>query len=387
MTFNDKKGFGKFKTVNTHFHYLYPRSVDETLDIYKNLIDYFEYDSICILSVASNVHRESVDASANVKGLYYKAKLNSELPGCCYLYGSALHFYDERDTADGYLKQAEAIYEMGCDGFKSLDGKPTHRKPLGRPLCDPVFDKMYGFLEEVGMPVKMHVTDPRKYWGKKEDMTAEAIARGWWYGDGSYPSFEEIHAEVREIMRKFPRLKLCLAHMGYLTDSVSDWEYLLNKYENTSYDLTPGAAEFLSFTSEPDTWHRMFEKYSDRIFFGTDTYNNLEDAPEDIATGNYEKTGTRHFYLKNALEGDPTKPFETNVGVVTPLGLNSKILQNVYYDGFLALHGEPRPVNSAAAIRQLAFDRELITTGAFPMPDDEKRTELENLHKIEKYFG
>ncbi len=64
-----------------------------------------------------------------------------------YAFSGIYHHYDERDTADGYLAQAKALWEMGFDGVKILDGKPKMRKYLGRRLCDPIFDPFYAFLE------------------------------------------------------------------------------------------------------------------------------------------------------------------------------------------------------------------------------------------------
>ena len=388
MKHNEKQGYGKFKLINTHFHYLYPQKLSDILDIFRYMINYYEYDAIGLLSVVDCDHRYN-DIAANIKGLYLKAKLNEERYGSCYAYAAPRHHYDERDTKDGYLKQAENIYNMGFDGFKSLDGKATQRKPLGKPLCDPVFDKMFGFFEKVGFPVKMHVADPRKYWGKKEDMTEMAIKRGWWYGDGTYPSFEVIHSEVREIMRKFPKLRFCMAHMGYLTDDPAAWESWLCDYENTSYDLTPGTASFVSFTKEPELWRGLMEKYSGRIFFGTDTYNNFDDTPEDVARGNLSNTSTRHNVVRSGLELDPSKKFDLGqLGIATPLGLSRGALENIYASSFLTLQGGvPREVDPGEALAEVARVREELLTTDLPIPECEVQLELENLSVIEEYFS
>jgi predicted TIM-barrel fold metal-dependent hydrolase len=347
--------------------------------------DYYEYHALGLLAVVDCDHRYN-DITANVKGIYLKARLNEERPNSCYVYGAPIHLYDERDTADGYLEQARVIYEMGCDGFKSLDGKPTQRKPLGRPLCDPVYDKMYGYLEEVGLPAKMHVCDPRKYWGAKETLPRTAIERGWWYGDGTYPSFEEIHGEVRSLMEKFPRLRLCMAHMGYLTDAPDEWVQFLEKYPGTSYDLTPGAAEFLSFTKDPDLWREYLNKYSKRIFFGTDTYNQIE--PEDVASNSMEKTSARHDQVRRALEGKPGDTFEVpSIGaIINPLGLDRETLENIYSVGFREQHGEPRKISARAVLCEVERSRARLLSGVFNIPKDEIKPELENLDVIEKYF-
>lgn len=386
MKHNEEKGFENYKVINTHFHYLYPLKIDDTLELFRYLRDYYEYDALGLMAVVDCDHRYN-DITENVKGIYLKARLNEERAGSCYVYGAPIHYYSEKDTANGYLEQAKVIYEMGCDGFKSLDGKPTQRKPLARPLCDPIFDKMYAYLVEVGLPAKMHVCDPRKYWGAKETLPATAIQRGWWYGDGSFPSFEEIHGEVRAIMEKFPKLKLCMAHMGYLTDDPKAWAEFLEKYEGTSYDLTPGAAEFASFTNDPELWRENLVKYSKRIFFGTDTYNRIE--PEDVAAGSMEKTSTRHDQVRMALEYSPSNTFYVSSidKTVKPLGLDGVTLRDIYSQGFREQQGEPRKICSKAVLAEVERSRERLLSGDFNIPKDEVELELENLEVIEKYFA
>lgn len=386
MKHNESRGFGDFKVINTHFHYLYPLKIDETLELFRYMRDYYEYDALGLLAVVDCDHRYN-DITANVKGIYLKARLNEEVPGSCYVWGAPIHFYDERDTADGYLEQVKVIYEMGCDGFKSLDGKPTQRKPLARPLCDSVYDKMYAYLEKVGLPMKMHVCDPRKYWGAKETLPPTAIQRGWWYGDGSYPSFDEIHGEVRSLMEKFPKLRLCMAHMGYLTDTPDAWEAFLENYPYTSYDLTPGAAEFLAFTKDPELWRKNLEKYSKRIFFGTDTYNRIE--PEDVLAGNMDKTSTRHDQLRKALEGTPGDTFEVSSieAIINPLGLDEETLCDIYSRGCREQHGEPREISATAVCAEIERSRTRLISGDFNIPADEVKLELENLDVIERYFS
>lgn len=386
MKHNELRGFKNYKVINTHFHYLYPLKINETLELFRYMRDYYEYDALGLLAVVDCDHRYN-DITANLKGLYLKARLNQEEEGSCYIYGAPIHYYDERDTADGYLEQAKAIYEMGCDGFKSLDGKPTQRKPLGRPLCAPLYDKMYAYLEEVGLPLKMHVCDPRKYWGAKETLPPTAIARGWWYGDGSYPSFDEIHAEVRSIMEKFPRLRLCMAHMGYLTDTPDAWVEFLEKYSGTSYDLTPGAAEFLAFTKDPELWRGYLRKYSKRIFFGTDTYNRIEH--EDVLAKSMDVTSTRHDQVRRALEGTPGETFEVSSiqAIVNPLGLDEQTLNDIYSRGFREQQGAPRKISAVAVCAEIERSRVRLLSGDFNIPDDELKLELENLEVIEKYFS
>jgi hypothetical protein len=190
-------------------------------------------------------------------------------------------------------------------------------------------------------------------------------------------------------MEKFPKLKFCMAHMGYLTDDPAAWESWLTDYENTSYDLTPGTATFVSFAKEPGLWRGLMEKYADRIFFGTDNYNQLDDSEEDVRRGELKNTSVRHNVVRSGLELDPSISIDLGqLGIGKPLGLPDSALESIYSLGFKALHsGSPREVNAAAALCEVEKARGELLSGELPIAEDEVKLELENLEVIEKYFS
>jgi len=69
-------------------------------------------------------------------------------PGTTYAFGG-LDYATGRD----YLAQAKNLREMGFDGIKMLEGKPTTRRMLGKALDDPIYDAYFGYLEATGFPV------------------------------------------------------------------------------------------------------------------------------------------------------------------------------------------------------------------------------------------
>ena len=67
-----------------------------------------------------------------------------------------------------------------------LEGYPSMRKVMKRPLCDKVYDRYYSFLEENGIPVTMHVANPEENWDIK-NADGYAIKMGRVY-DNTYPT-------------------------------------------------------------------------------------------------------------------------------------------------------------------------------------------------------
>ena len=174
-----------------------------------------------------------------------------------------------------YLKQAEALLDMGCEGMKFLQMKPDLRKIVGKGVCHEDYDPTFSMLEERGIPVTMHVADPYTFWDITK-ISPASVARGWFYGDGTYMSYEEHYAEVFAMLDKHPKLKLTLAHLFFLDNNIDEARRVMEKYPNVSLDLTPHPAMYLSFAENYDAWRSFFIDYQDRIIYGTDSHDERE---------------------------------------------------------------------------------------------------------------
>ena len=379
-----KNTFKDFKICDTHIHIVYPEKIDSTENILSEIMDYFAYSRIAIQCLTTGSGHRDYDYANNLKALYLKDKFNKKSPDSVFVYGNPIHYYDERDTADSYLNQVETLYEMGCDGIKLLDGKPSLRKKLGRKLSDPVYDKMYAFLEENKIPVKMHVADPPKYWGPKEKQTEYALMRGWWCGDGTYPSFQDLHDEVYEILEKFPKLHFCAAHCFYMGHDIKQMKMFFEKWENTSFDVTPGQFNLLEFSKKPEQWKEFFRKYSHRIFFGTDTYNQYAEG-DDISK--YDKYWSAPTVVRKFFEKTPEDAFEASIGHLVPINLEDDILKDIYFGSHQKLHPTAKPLNKELIVSESKKLSEAILNKSVPYGEENDYTlEADNLYQIIRHF-
>lgn len=382
MTNNLIHHFRDLKFCDSHFHYSFPEKLDTMTDIMEQFREYFSLDRMGLMAL-SRTDERPFDPTCNVTGLYLKDFFNKKHPGSAYLYGNPIHYFDGTDSADGYLAQVQRLYAMGVDGYKMLDGKPENRKQLGRPLCDPIFDKMYGFMEETGMPLVMHVADPRMFWKDKKDVLPEHLARGWWYGDKGYLSFEQLHQEVYGILEKFPKLKLCAAHFFFLSDDVEALTQFFERWENTAVDLTPAMMNLVDITHAPEIWKPFFEKYRHRIFFGSDNY--LYTRGRDYIMQHHTCQCTM---LRQTLEHTPREEFLCNSGRIVPLNLPEDILRDIYYNNHARLHPQPRPVDPGLIAEDARTLLDEIISGALPLdPGADYNQELANLRQILRYYS
>lgn len=172
------------------------------------------------------------------------------------------------DNMDAVAQYRE-LMDIGFDGIKMLEGKPTEHKRVGKNLNHPNLNKLYKEMKGDGTHILMHVNDPDEFWDLKR-APQWAIDCGWTYTDGTYSSYEEIHNQTVKILEDHPNLSLTIAHFFFCSKEPEILEKLFEKYPNFCVDLTPGGEMYVEFEKNYDYYKDFFNKYSNRLIFGTD---------------------------------------------------------------------------------------------------------------------
>lgn len=182
----------------------------------------------------------------------------------------AYFFAGLEHPCEDYKAHVEKWLAKGADGIKFIETKPTVYNETGVDLSDEKFDAMFDYLEKTETPILWHVGDPASFW-KKDEAPAFAFEFGWFYGDGGYPSLQELYAIPEKVLKKHPKLHICFAHLYFCGDDKKHAEWLLDTYENVRLDITAGGEMYVQFQEDLSAWHDFFMKYQDRIQLGTDT--------------------------------------------------------------------------------------------------------------------
>ncbi len=171
-----------------------------------------------------------------------------------------------------FKKQAEILMEIGFDGMKMFESKPTIHKKLKYGVDSEGYEQYFTYLEKNQIPLLMHVNDPHNFWDPE---TAPPLARqnGWFYGDGTFATKEEIYTEVYNVLERHPKLKVTLPHGFFLCDGMNELARIFDTYENVYTDLAPGPAFLEAISADYDNWKVFFNKYYKRILFATDAKN------------------------------------------------------------------------------------------------------------------
>ena len=237
------------------------------------------------------------------------------------------------------LTQAKELLDMGFDGMKMLETKPTTAKAHALPVSDMAYDPYFAFLEETGTHIVWHACDPETFWDK-DQAPAFAFEEGWFYGDGSFPTKEQIYRDVFAVLDRHPKLNATFAHFFFLSDFPDEAARVMETYPNISFDITPGREMYDYFARRRDTWKAFFEKYADRIVFGTDmTSDEFQGGVGDILAA-----------MRRFLETDDV--FRYWDFEIRGLGLSPEKAQAIEGGNFARMVGPaPKPMDKAKLAR------------------------------------
>lgn len=258
----------KDKVIDGHLHIeaWTNKEGEEFIHCFEEYREKMGLHSLCLAALPSGY---GADVSSNIMCAMYKL-LNKNT----YANGGLL--YDQYPMGEklpegmDFVTQLNELEEIGFDGVKMLEGKPTLHKKIGKNLLNDEYDKFFAEAEKRGTHILFHVNDPAEFWDK-DKVSQDTIDHGWFYGDGTFATHEELYRQAYTILERHPLLCVTFAHFFFKSEKPQDLVELFEKYPNMCIDLTPGWEMYISFYDNKEYYKDFFEKYSDRILLGTDS--------------------------------------------------------------------------------------------------------------------
>lgn len=293
------------------------------------------------------------DVSNNIMCAFYKIANENTFAYGGYIYPSYPVSIDDMQNMD-LETQLDELSAIGFDGVKMLEGKPNLYAKVGQALDGEFFDKAFEKLEKDGTYVLMHALDPESFW---HNPTEESIQKGWYYGDQTkFPTSDALYEQIDNILAKYPKLNLCLAHFFFCSEKPEKLAKMFDKYENLTVDITPGGEMYIAFNENREYFREFFTKYQDRIHFGTDM-----DYSPSIEAGIWLCDRVYRFLATD----EPLSSFDDHI--ITGLALENEVVQKICSDNLLKKLGtKPREINKDALkkyiekYRHLIVDKELV---------------------------
>jgi len=198
----------------------------------------------------------------------------------------------ERANQPGYGKfQADEIvraHEAGARGVKVLKtlGLYLREKISEGPLVkidDARFDPMWETCGSLGIPVAIHVSDPEAFF-LPTDRTNERFEElnnhpDWSFHGRDFPSNAELLEARNRVLARHPKTQFIVLHVGNDAENLPYVSECMDRFPNMTVELGARVGEL---GRQPRMSRKFFDKYQDRIIFGTDAVPNGTDTPQQI---------------------------------------------------------------------------------------------------------
>ena len=197
-----------------------------------------------------------------------------------------------RANEPGYPKmQADELERAHRDGARGLKvvktlGLYLRQNITTGPLVkidDPRFDPMWEACGALKMPVAIHISDPSAFF-LPTDRFNERFEElnnhpDWSFYGSDFPSNEELLAARNRVLERHPRTQFIVLHVGNFAEDLGNVSAAMDRFPNMSVEL---GARIGELGRQPRAARKFFERYQDRILFGTDAVPHGDDTPQQV---------------------------------------------------------------------------------------------------------
>jgi len=249
--------------------------------------------------------------------------------------------------------QADAIVQAkraGARGLKVLKtlGLYLRERIDEGPLVkvdDRRFDPMWEACASHGLPVFIHVSDPEAFFLRTDRFNEryEELSNhpDWSFHGRDFPSNQALLEARNRLIARHPKTIFVLLHVGNNAENLAGVSEGLDRYPNTMVEI---GARIGELGRQPRTAKRFFNRYQDRILFGTDAVPPPygDETPQQVFGDAlyeiyYRCLETEDEYFDYAPAPAPPQGRWSIYG----LGLPNEILKKVYHDNAARLLGLP----------------------------------------------
>lgn len=247
--------------------------------------------------------------------------------------------YKEDEWSENMVEELRRVAEMGAVGIGEIHDKGPGLA-LGMHPDDPKMDPIFEVAAELDLIVNLHVAEPIWMY-EAMDSTNDGLTRAYTWRVKNQDQIVG-HDGMIEILDntlvRHPNTTFVAAHLANTSNDFTLLADLFDKHPNLYGDMS---ARFAEFSAIPRTTAAFFEKYQDRIVYGTDY--GFETFPDDPSKPYGNNTTTEEMFKMTfrVLQTADEHFYITDlVGYKWPmygLDLSDEVLQKIYRENALKI--------------------------------------------------
>ena len=257
-----------------------------------------------------------------------------------------------RTAEPGYAQfQADELARAKNDGARGLKvlktlGLYLRQNVTTGPLIqinDPRFDSMWEACAALRLPVTIHVSDPEafflpidRYNERYEELNNHP---DWSFHGKDFPSNQQLLEARNRVYARHPKTQFITLHFGNDAENLAYVAECMDKYPNMHVEL---GARIGELGRQPRTVRKFFDRYQDRILFGTDATPHGDEYPQQLYCDTlyeiyFRFLETEDEYFDYAPAAVPPQGRWRIYGI----GLPEPVLKKVYHNNAARLLGLP----------------------------------------------
>ena len=255
-----------------------------------------------------------------------------------------------RAAEPGYAKfQADELGRAHADGARGVKllktlGLYLRERVTEGPLVkvdDPRFDPMWEAAAALKMPVAIHTSDPEAFFlpiDRFNERWEELYHHpDWSFRGRDFPSNAELMEARNRVYARHPKTQFISLHVGNDAENLPYVAECMDRFPNMHVEL---GARIGELGRQPRLAKKFFDRYQDRILFGTDATPHGEEFPQQVYNAAlyeiyFRFLETEDEYFDYAPAPVPPQGRWRIYGV----GLSEAVLKKVYYQNAERLLG------------------------------------------------
>ncbi len=193
---------------------------------------------------------------------------------------------------------------------------------------------MWETAGNLAMPVFIHTADPDAFFTPTDRFNERWEELGnhpdWSFYGEDYPSKAELLAQRNRVIERHPNTKFVGLHVGNHPEDLSEVAEWLDRYPNFFVET---GARLGALGRQPRAARRFFDRYQDRILFGTDAVPlpQGEQTPQQVLKPEMFQAYFRFLETEDEyFDYSPAKTPPQGRWKISGIGLPDEILRKVY---------------------------------------------------------